>query len=86
MTSRIEKKANISHYSYRERKASTTKDQQTTQAYVSLTSTVLKLAEDFVVEQYVAPAILNIVDSAQFGGIPRYTRTYFYGSYMVGNH
>jgi hypothetical protein len=38
---------------------------------VLLTSAVSKLAEDFIVEKYVAPAILSIADPAQFGGIPR---------------
>ena len=43
---------------------------------ISLTSTISKLAEKFVVEQYVAPAILKVVDPAQFGGIPRSSATY----------
>ena len=37
---------------------------------ISLTSAVSKLADDFVIEEYIAPAILSIVDPAQFGGIP----------------
>ena len=37
---------------------------------ISLTSAVSKLADDFVIEEYIAPAILNIVDPAKFGGIP----------------
>ena len=38
---------------------------------ISLTPSLSKLAEEFVVEEFFAPAILGIVDPAQFGGIPR---------------
>jgi hypothetical protein len=43
---------------------------------VLLTSAVSKLAEDFIVEKYVAPAVLSIADPAQFGGIPRSSATH----------
>ena len=42
---------------------------------VSLTPSLSKLAEEFVVEKFFAPAILGIVDPAQFGGIPRSSPT-----------
>ena len=38
---------------------------------ISLTPIISKLAEEFVAETYVAPAILNIIDPAQYGGISR---------------
>ena len=38
---------------------------------ISLTAALSKIAEDFIVETYIAPAILNIIDLQQFGGIPR---------------
>ena len=37
---------------------------------ISLILTLSKLAEEFVVEKYVAPAILAVINPAQFGGIP----------------
>ena len=42
---------------------------------VSLTPTLSKLAEDFVVEKYIAPAVLSTIDPFQFGGIPRSSAT-----------
>lgn len=42
---------------------------------ISLTSVLSKLAEDFVIEKYVASAILDIIDPAQFGGIPKSSAT-----------
>jgi hypothetical protein len=42
---------------------------------VFLTSAVSKLAEDFIVEKYVAPAVLSIADPAQFGGISHSSAT-----------
>ena len=38
--------------------------------YISLTPVLSKIAEDFVVEIYVAPAIHSFIDPSQFGGIP----------------
>ena len=43
---------------------------------ISLTTAVSKLAEDFIVEKYVAPAVLAIADPAQFVGIPRSSATH----------
>ena len=37
---------------------------------ISLTHVVSKVAEEFVVEQYVKPAVLEKVDPGQFGTIP----------------
>ena len=37
----------------------------------SLTSSLSKVAEDFVVHAFLAPAILEIVDPNQFGAIPK---------------
>lgn len=37
---------------------------------ISLTPAISKIAEDFVVNKYVAPAVLEVVDSNQFGAIP----------------
>ena len=38
---------------------------------ISLTSAISKVAEEFVVEKYIAPAILQIIDPCQFGAIPK---------------
>lgn len=38
---------------------------------ISLTPSLSKVAEDFVVRMYVGPAILNIIDPNQFGAIPK---------------
>ena len=35
-----------------------------------------KLVEDFIVEKYITPAVLFIVDPAQFGGFPRSSATH----------
>ena len=43
---------------------------------ISLTSAASKLAEDFIVEIYIAPADLSIIDPAQFGGLPRSSATH----------
>ena len=42
---------------------------------ISLTPILSKLAEDFVVKRYVAPAVLEIIDPSQFGGIPNSSAT-----------
>lgn len=42
---------------------------------ISLTPALSKLAEDFVVEKYIAPAVLSVIDPFQFGGIPRSSAT-----------
>ena len=38
---------------------------------ISLTPAILKVAEEFVVKLYIAPAILQIIDPCQFGVIPK---------------
>ena len=38
---------------------------------ISLTPAISKVAEDFVVLKYVGPAVLQIIDPNQYGGIPR---------------
>ena len=43
---------------------------------ISLTSAISKLTEDFVVEQYVSPAIMEVIDPHQFGGISRSSATH----------
>jgi hypothetical protein len=42
---------------------------------ISLTCCLSKLAEEFVIEKFVAPAILKCIDPHQFGGIPRSSST-----------
>ena len=42
---------------------------------ISLTCCLSKLAEEFVIEKFVAPTILKRIDSHQFGGIPRSSST-----------
>jgi hypothetical protein len=42
---------------------------------ISLTCCLSKLTEEFVIEKFVAPAILNCIDPHQFGGIPRSSST-----------
>ena len=37
---------------------------------ISLTPCVSKVAEKFIVEDYVKPAILNVIDHSQYGAIP----------------
>ena len=37
---------------------------------ISLTPCVSKVAEEFIVEDYVKPAILNVIDRSQYGAIP----------------
>ena len=41
----------------------------------SLTPVLSKLAEEFVVEKYIAPAVLSSINPFQFGGIPRSSAT-----------
>ena len=43
---------------------------------ISLTPTISKLAEDFVVSQHVGPAVLEVIDPNQFGGIPKSSTLY----------
>jgi len=42
---------------------------------ISLTSCISKVAEDFVVTQYVKPAVLSVLDPSQHGAIPKSSTT-----------
>ena len=42
---------------------------------ISLTPCVSKVAEEFIVEDYVKPAILNVIDRSQYGAIPNSSTT-----------
>ncbi len=42
---------------------------------ISLTSALSKLAEDFIVKNYVGPAVLEVIDPNQFGAIPKSSTT-----------
>ena len=42
---------------------------------ISLTACVSKVAEKFIVEDYVKPAILNVIDRSQYGAIPNSSTT-----------
>lgn len=42
---------------------------------ISLTCSMSKLAEEFVIEKYIAPAILETIDPNQYGGIPKSSAT-----------
>ena len=49
---------------------------------ISLTPVLSKLAEEFVVEKYIAPAVLSSIDPFQFGGTPRSSATSYPGSFQ----
>ena len=38
---------------------------------ISLTPAISKLAEDFIVSAHVGPAVLSVIDTNQYGGIPK---------------
>ena len=42
---------------------------------ISLTSCISKVSEEFIVSNYIAPAILKIIDPNQYGAIPRSSTT-----------
>ena len=42
---------------------------------ISLTPTLSKLAGEFVIENYFAPAVLDVINPNQFGGIPKSSAT-----------
>ena len=42
---------------------------------ISLTLCVSKVAEEFIVDKYVKPAILNVIDRSQYGAIPNSSTT-----------
>ena len=43
---------------------------------ISLTPIISKLAEDFVFSLHVGPAVLDVIDPNQFGGIPKFSTLY----------
>ena len=43
---------------------------------ISLTGCLSKIAEEFIVCDYVRPAVLNILDPCQYGAIPKSSTTY----------
>ena len=43
---------------------------------ISLTACLSKIAEEFIVCDYVRPAVLNILDPCQYGAIPKSSTTY----------
>ena len=49
---------------------------------ISLTSALSKLAEDFIVKNYVGPAVLEIIDPNQFVAIPKSSTTQAFISMM----
>ena len=42
---------------------------------ISLTSCISKVGEEFIVSNYIAPAILKIIDPNQYGAIPKSSTT-----------
>ena len=42
---------------------------------ISLTPSISKLTEDFVVTAHVKPAVLRVLDPSQFGAIPKSSTT-----------
>ena len=42
---------------------------------ISLTCSLAQLAEEFIIEKFVAPAILESIDQNQYGGVPRSSAT-----------
>ena len=49
---------------------------------ISLTPALSKLAEDFVVSKYIGPAVLETIDSNQFGAIPNFLTLHAFISCM----
>ena len=43
---------------------------------ISITQTISKIAGEFVVESFIAPVILNIIDLSQFAAIPNSSTTH----------
>jgi hypothetical protein len=52
---------------------------------ISLTAIVSKVAEEFVVENYVKPAVLKRIDSNQYGAIPISSTTMHSSTQYVTN-
>ena len=42
---------------------------------ISLTASISKVAEEFIVVDYIEPAVLKVIDSNQYGGIPQSSTT-----------
>ena len=42
---------------------------------ISLTPVISKLAEEFVVDRFIKPAVLQIIDPRQYGAIPKSSTT-----------
>lgn len=42
---------------------------------ISLTPCISKVAEGFVVDDYFKPAVLNVIDSSQYGAVPKSSTT-----------
>ena len=42
---------------------------------ISLMPCISKVAEDFVVRQYVKPAVLSVLDGSQYGAVPKSSTT-----------
>ena len=42
---------------------------------ISLTSTISTMAEEFVLSKYIAQTVLKVIDSNQFGAIPKSSTT-----------
>ena len=42
---------------------------------ISLTASISKVAEEFIVVDYIKPAVLKVIDSNQYGGIPQSSTT-----------
>ena len=60
----------------RQRKLASQGYYQASQANFTYAPPLSKLAEEFIVQEYVAPAILSIIYPVQFGGIPRSSSTF----------
>jgi hypothetical protein len=42
---------------------------------ISLTPSISKVADDYIVTNYIAPAVLEIIDPSQYGAIPKSSTT-----------
>ena len=42
---------------------------------ISLTPCIVKVAEGFIVERYIKPAVLEVIDNSQYGAIPKSSTT-----------
>ena len=53
---------------------------------ISPSSTMPKIAENFVIEKALKPVVVSHIDPGQFGFIPGYVRAYLYVSPLVARH